>query len=62
MAGKAKIKMGGVKWVSSPVLEWRTKILPHQHEMLPTYREEPKLTIEEQLYAPQKGRTNNVNS
>ena len=62
MAGKAKIKMGGVKQVSSPVLEWRMKSLPHQCEMLPTYQEERKLTIEEQLYTPQKGRRNNVNS
>ena len=50
MAGKAKIKMGGVKWVSSPMSEWRRKGLPHQCEMLPTYREEPKLTTEERLY------------
>ena len=46
MAGKAKIKMGGVKWVSNPMSEWRMKSLPLQHEMLPTYREEPKLTTE----------------
>ena len=60
--GKAKIKMGGVKWVSSPMSEWRMKSLPHLCEMLPTYQEEPKLTIEEQLYTPQKGQTKNVNS
>ena len=47
MAGKAKNKMGGVKWVSSPMSECRMNGLPHQHKMLPTYQEEPKLTTEE---------------
>ena len=62
MAGKAKIKMGGVKWVSSPMSEWRMKSLPHRCEMLLTYQEEPKLTREEQLYTPQNIQRNNINS
>ena len=61
-AGKAKIKMGGVKWVSSPMSEWRMKSLPHQCKMLPTYWEEPKLTREEWLYTPQNSQRNNINS
>ena len=45
-AGKAKINFGGVKWVSSPVSEWRMKGLPLRCEMLPAYQEETKLTME----------------
>ena len=37
MAGKAKPNGGGVKWVSSPMLEWRVQGLPLRHKMLPTY-------------------------
>ena len=51
MAGKATSNGGGVKWVSSPMLEWRVQSLPLRHEMLPTYQEEPKLTMEGWLYA-----------
>ena len=51
MAGKAKPNGGGVKQAGGPMSEWRVQSLPLQCEMLPTYQEEPKLTMEGWLYA-----------
>ena len=49
--GQGQTKWRGSEIGKQPVLEWRVQGLPLRPEMLPTYREEPKLIMEGWLYA-----------